>query len=423
MFIIKSIEVEGFWGNSSIQVDLNPDVNIFIGKNGSGKTTFINLLEATLTGDVNRLSTYRFNKIKINLIESSHKRQIIVERNDVTNFILVKIGTSKFEFSMYDLNNIYRAQFGYQHPRNYNQKLLKDRLGELLGITYLSVHRNVIKKETDIIQDEQLGQQNPVDARLTDLMNRLLSYQLELQSFVNDLSKQFQRDILKLMLYNPNYDVVKIDSFISIDFEKLKRGLTQAYKDLGLLDDEQKQNINHHLSIIKRASDQINRYTNKEAQDLYVDDVTALTLMKRSEKIVELSSALEYKRNEIFEPIDSYMRLIADDFISNKTLKFSTGKKHDLVFTNDNKDFLPSQLSSGEKQLLILFTEALLQKRSKSIFIADEPELSLHISWQRKVISTLQLLNPNSQIILATHSPEIVGPLKSKTINMKDIII
>ena len=81
-----------------------------------------------------------------------------------------------------------------------------------------------------------------------------------------------------------------------------------------------------------------------------------------------------------------------------------------------------TQLSSGEKQLIILLTESLLQKSKETLFIADEPELSLHIEWQRKVISSITTLNPNAQIIIATHSPEIVGKFKDKAINMENII-
>ena len=421
MFIIKHIEIEGFWNSSRIMVDLNEDVNIFIGVNGSGKTTFINMLEATLTGDVVRLSTYRFKRIKIQLFENNHKRSIVVEKNEITDNILVKIGTSKFDFPFFSRRDL-RSHFYPNSHLNYSLVLLKERLNELLGITYLSVHRNIVRQDSEIIKEEIVNQQNPVDARLTDLMSKLTSYQLQLQSSVNELSKKFQRSILKLMLYNPSYDELQFNSILDIDFDKLRRGLTQAYKDLGLLDEEQKQNINQHLLVIKRASEQINKHINKEEEKLLVNDVTALTLMKRSEKIVELSSILEFERNEIFEPLNKYIDLITHNFILNKELKFYNNNKIDLVFFKGKREFLTSQLSSGEKQLLILFTEALLQKKRKCIFIADEPELSLHISWQRKIIATLKLLNPNAQLILATHSPEIVGPLRNKTINMQDIV-
>jgi predicted ATP-binding protein involved in virulence len=42
------------------------------------------------------------------------------------------------------------------------------------------------------------------------------------------------------------------------------------------------------------------------------------------------------------------------------------------------------------------------------VFVVDEPELSLHVSWQRKFVSAIRRANPAVQLILATHSPEII---------------
>ena len=77
---------------------------------------------------------------------------------------------------------------------------------------------------------------------------------------------------------------------------------------------------------------------------------------------------------------------------------------------------------SGEKQLLILLSETLLQRERPYIFIADEPELSLHVLWQEKLIASLRALNPAAQIIAATHSPDIVGALESQAIDMEELI-
>ena len=78
-------------------------------------------------------------------------------------------------------------------------------------------------------------------------------------------------------------------------------------------------------------------------------------------------------------------------------------------------------LSSGEKQILILLTETLIQQSQPYIFIADEPELSLHIEWQRNLINSIRSLNPNAQIIFATHAPEIAANHPKKLINMQNV--
>jgi len=67
-------------------------------------------------------------------------------------------------------------------------------------------------------------------------------------------------------------------------------------------------------------------------------------------------------------------------------------------------------------------TSSLLQESRPMLFFADEPELSLHVGWQEKLLPSLRTLNPNSQIIVATHSPDIVSIYGKQVIHMEDII-
>jgi predicted ATPase len=68
-----------------------------------------------------------------------------------------------------------------------------------------------------------------------------------------------------------------------------------------------------------------------------------------------------------------------------------------------------NHLAAGEKQLLIILTTALIQDKSPFILLMDEPEISLDIDWQYRLINTLRALNPSCQLIIATHSPAIFG--------------
>jgi predicted ATPase len=79
-------------------------------------------------------------------------------------------------------------------------------------------------------------------------------------------------------------------------------------------------------------------------------------------------------------------------------------------------------LSSGEKQLLILFAEGLLQQNHEWIYIADEPELSLHVDWQTQLVDDLRSINPHAQILFATHSPDIVSSYSSQVFDMQKVL-
>jgi predicted ATPase len=65
------------------------------------------------------------------------------------------------------------------------------------------------------------------------------------------------------------------------------------------------------------------------------------------------------------------------------------------------------ELSSGEKQLLIILLTVLCQDEKPSIILLDEPEISMHLRWQYELIEIIRTLNPNCQVIIVTHSPSI----------------
>ena len=104
------------------------------------------------------------------------------------------------------------------------------------------------------------------------------------------------------------------------------------------------------------------------------------------------------------------------------TKEFLISEEGELkVYVKEQKKEIElSLLSSGEKQIIILLTEVLLQKNMTNIFIADEPEISLHIGWQRILAETIAELNSSSQIIFATHSPDIVNRFRENIINLNE---
>lgn len=68
----------------------------------------------------------------------------------------------------------------------------------------------------------------------------------------------------------------------------------------------------------------------------------------------------------------------------------------------------PYKLSSGEKQILVILLTVLVEDKKPYVLFMDEPEVSLHIEWQQKLINTIRQINPNAQIILTTHSPAVI---------------
>ena len=112
------------------------------------------------------------------------------------------------------------------------------------------------------------------------------------------------------------------------------------------------------------------------------------------------------KAQPLSEPKKKFQDLI-DDLFSD------TGKKiirteNEIRFTQIGETLHPYQLSSGEKQMLVILLTVLIEDNLPYVLFMDEPEVSLHIEWQKRLIDLILDLNPNVQIILTTHSPAVI---------------
>ena len=94
---------------------------------------------------------------------------------------------------------------------------------------------------------------------------------------------------------------------------------------------------------------------------------------------------------------------------TGKRINIDNSKLEFIVRTsNSEKRISMYELSSGEKQLLCILMTVLMQEQKDVIMFMDEPEISLHVDWQEILIERIRLLNPNCQMIIATHAPSLL---------------
>ena len=140
----------------------------------------------------------------------------------------------------------------------------------------------------------------------------------------------------------------------------------------------------------------------------------------------------DYRPSEITEYFNNYMRDIFNGLDlsfryshldKNDKLWFSNGKNKEYYYTSNSKDknvFTIDELSTGEQTLLSKVLYLAFKDHKNKIILIDEPELSLHPSWQNKVLKIYENFakNSNCQIIIATHSPHIIGSAKPEYIRV-----
>ena len=132
-------------------------------------------------------------------------------------------------------------------------------------------------------------------------------------------------------------------------------------------------------------------------------------------------------RLNALEPVYESVRTLVstiDEFYREKRISFNLREGFTIV--SDRGDTLaPSMLSSGEKQLLLILCNVLTSGDKTNVFIIDEPELSLNVKWQRKLVDALLDCTRNSQVqfVLATHSLELLTQHQHNVVQLRPQII
>ena len=128
------------------------------------------------------------------------------------------------------------------------------------------------------------------------------------------------------------------------------------------------------------------------------------------------------KAQTISEPKRKFQDMI--DSLFQETGKRLVRSKNDIVFSQIGEILSPYQLSSGEKQMLVILLTVLIADNQLYVMFMDEPEVSLHVDWQQRLIDLILDLNPNVQIILTTHSPAVImNGWTDRVTEVSDIII
>lgn len=129
------------------------------------------------------------------------------------------------------------------------------------------------------------------------------------------------------------------------------------------------------------------------------------------------------KADRIRQRIDSFYQIV-DSFFADteKKVAFNTSTNRLEFADKGGQTISLEQLSAGEKQLLVILLTVFLQDEEPAVLLMDEPELSLHMAWQERLISAVRSLNPSCQVILTTHSPSIfANGWEDKLVFMNDL--
>lgn len=180
------------------------------------------------------------------------------------------------------------------------------------------------------------------------------------------------------------------------------------------ISDEQLTNIakqfEEKLLFMKKIGE--NKPKSKEEMNEVMNLILSLPMMQVFQNLQELYKKFSQEMNSELESF-AYIQENLLDFSGNR-LKLNRTELNEFNFSKVGTGVEKfNDFSTGEKQLItfLVYSAIELPKDTPSLIIIDEPELSLHVKWQRKLLKNLLKKN-NIKILSATHSPYILNKLE-----------
>ena len=458
MLRLDSIEIEDLFGrigfNHQINLNHNPDLSIIVGENGFGKTTILKMIYGILSFDLSIFFNTPFSKVrfffkdterkltfleitKINGKSNEYVHQIRFDEKSKNGYNIDVLDINRnpdwvervIRFGIADIENIetrgpyrslrnslihgemsknlYRSLYQYleyrdgwfqgefKSRRNKEETLavlsLLDYIEKNSSVIFINTNRLVFK-DTDHDPRSYREIRNSPDGLMVEKYNAELKTRLESTlATATQISQRLDSTFPKRII-----DGIKGHKE-KIDIHSLKRRLDKLNNrrnkliSYGLLD---KFTLNNSLDI----------YNIDDKDREYVQVVLNEYIKDSEEKIKNLE--IEAEKIELLQSIINKRFTFKQMEISKRSMRFVA--KGDVF---ENAAEIPlSCLSSGEQHELILFYRLLYEVKENSLVLIDEPELSLHASWQLYFVQdVIDVAKRNHfNVVIATHSPLIV---------------
>lgn len=376
--MIRSLEVKGLNNRDDgiFKFHFHKDLNIFTGANGSGKTTLLKLIWYVIGGNLKHiLYEIPFSYVSI----ETDRYSVVLERNRpdylsiVYNFTdslgqrSVKIDPDTATINQYQIEEV--KQFEKQISNSSNGSLFFPSFRRIEGGFSIGVRSSAHSEDVSVM---------PLLSSTTE----------KLLTSISQLSEDMSTERHRFIFSVSTMDIVKL--------------LPQKYVEIY-------QEINHLQS-------QVLANITKEIQSN--PDKDEVSVISQSDSLMDSIQKVEKEAEQLRQPIsvlsDLTLRILRYNAIQvteklvlgGKNDGFSFGEYREEIAIQEIKDVISSdKLSSGEKQMLSFLCYNAFYNNTP-IFI-DEPELSLHVDWQRRLFPTLLEQGNNNQFFVATHSPFI----------------
>ena len=426
---LKSMKIEGLFGKYNCNLVFENDISIWISENGVGKTTILTIIVAILTGDVRTLYDINFKKISVNISNKNY----IIDKQKSTSFKDKDSIKYKERHVMYLLHDLERYL-----PGNFVRKIRNDIIHQkytgpsifdeiIYRLRYDERYNNdEINQIIQSIKDLQYGNLYEEIYKIKDKLREEIVFYPTYRRVEVGFEKVFSSSSKKFIDGNltskyMGFGMSDVKNRIKNLLGKLRKDANAAYIEMNaniiseLLEDSIANYLDDFGNIDMRKVDVVIKRIGEDR----IDNIEKLRPFLESKEFDTHNSNIEFliyylqKLVNIYnfqEAIDkklSKFAQVCSKYLSGKKIEYDETMLTMNVFDVDDCKIDFDDLSSGEKQIVSIFSKVYLDVTSPCIFIIDEPEISLSIEWQKEFLKDIYDSEKVALLIATTHSPFI----------------
>jgi predicted ATP-dependent endonuclease of OLD family len=421
---IKSFSVYGLFGTNDVHIKFNENIKILIGENGLGKTQVLNLFYYTLTRNFFRLNEFNFEKLVLSfsqdkeieitktsiddLVKETYKHPFLKDVIDDIGFTQFEMLRNKYVHSKgdwrkledqfmisngkfrnkYPIHRIFRTfdELEMEKPKKLNSILdkCKNDIASIIQSTEIMYFPTYRRVEEDLhnlgYDDDELNlspENTLIQFGMDDVQKRFNKIENTIDKLLKEGLAQFTKDILSVVIDDTAPTNIILDKISENDIDIILSRVGN------LLPQAQKENVKDIVAK-KQLKNPLSAYLLQKLIDIY-------------EKQKELDNSVK-----IFRDVCNKYLIDKEVFYDESAIKIF------VKSYNSDSEIALSKLSSGEKQIISIFSKVYLSESDKRfIVLFDEPELSLSMTWQKQLLPDIINSKKCDFLLAVTHSPFI----------------
>ena len=437
---IKKIEICELFDTYNHTIELNQEkqLNIIYGINGIGKTMLFKILDSFFNLKFNKLLNAPFKKLTVTYEDGTNFKLLNEKSSLIVEFNALIPKNNKKVVHNRDDNTVYikKIETEYNIKKIGNDKFINNKTKEILSYEEVINQYHFDKPATILLPTIKISEISDI------ITSRTNSYFIGTQRLLT-FNKEYEKNLFQSM--NLKSDLkggIKNESIIkySDELAKIIRNKHSEYADLSskLENTLGSRLVKKEIKTISNKADLIEE--NKALQDkkdklksvgllkevdddtlMEIKDFDDLTMAVLSVNIQDMKN--KYKIfDDLYNRLNLFLDILNNKRLSNKKM-FIDSKMGFLIRDSKNELLDITDLSSGEQHEIVMFYELLFKVKDNSLVLIDEPEISLHIAWQKEFIEDMYdiIKIKNFNILIATHSPAIIDGNWDLTVELEKL--